>query len=345
MNVHELPMILFTVIAQMSVGTFIILGLIQLIASRRHDRQSVERLTEPVVYAIGPAMVLGLAASTLHMNDISNTLNVFRNLGSSWLSREIVFGMAFAALGFAFALMQWFKVSTIRIRQLVAAATALSGIALIWSMAQIYYSLTTVPAWNTPIVPVHFFATTLLLGALAAGCALMLTAMVRQRRQGAADGGAGGRSGGSAPADSTQGPGGKGALAVLVRTRVAQINAPTSNTEWALTTRTVQWLAVASAVVGMLILVSYPLHITDLATGGATTSAAVFSGPFFVTRLVLLGVSAVVLMLFTYRAAGQALREHPTLLTALITAGFVLAFIAEMMGRSLHYDSMLRIGI
>ena len=191
MNVHELPMILFTVIAQMCVGTFIVLGVITLIASRRHDVRTVERLTEPVVYAIGPAMVLGLAASTLHMNDITNTLNVFRNVGTSWLSREIVFGIAFAALGFAFALLQWFKIATIRVRQLVAAATALTGIALIWSMSQIYYSLTTVPAWNTPIVPAHFFATTLMLGALAAGSALMLTATIRHRRQRTTTGGTG----------------------------------------------------------------------------------------------------------------------------------------------------------
>ena len=344
MNVHELPMILFTVIAQMCVGTFIVLGVVQLIASRRHDVRTVERVTEPVVYAIGPAMVLGLAASTLHMNDISNTLNVFRGVGSSWLSREIVFGMLFAGLGFGFALMQWFKIGTFRIRQLTAVVTALAGVGLIWSMAQIYYSLVTVPAWNTPIVPVHFFATTLMLGALAAGCALMLTAMIRRRRGAAGEA----PSTGSSPArdaEQPQGNGRTGAVATLVRARVTEINAPTSTSEWVLTTRTVQLLAVASAVVGVLILVSYPLHIADLATGGATTSAAVFSGAFFIARLVLLGLSAVVLALFTYRTAGEAVREHPTLLTALITAAFVLAFVAEMMGRSLHYDSMMRIGI
>ena len=346
MNVHELPMILFTVIAQMCVGTFIVLGVITLIASRRHDVRTVERLTEPVVYAIGPAMVLGLAASTLHMNDITNTLNVFRNVGSSWLSREIVFGIAFAALGFAFALLQWFKVSTIRVRQLVAAATALTGIALIWSMSQIYYSLQTVPAWNTPIVPFHFFATTLMLGALAAGCALMLTATIRHRRQRTT----GDTGTGTEPTEDTGSSEGSGegsgkALATMVRTRVAQINAPTTTTEWTLTTRTVQWLAVASATIGVLVLASYPLHIADLATQGATTAAAIFSGTFFATRLILLGIAAVILALFTYRAAGQALRENPTLLTTLMTAAFTLALIAEIMGRSLHYDSMIRVGI
>ncbi|QDB78689.1 dimethyl sulfoxide reductase [Georgenia sp. 311] len=345
MNVHELPMILFTVIAQMCVGTFIILGVVQLIASRRHDMRTVERLTEPVVYAIGPAMVLGLAASTLHMNDITNTLNVFRNVGTSWLSREIVFGIAFAALGFAFALLQWFKIGTIRVRQLVAAATALTGIALIWSMSQIYYSLQTVPAWNTPIVPLHFFATTLMLGALAAGCALMLTATIRNRRRPqTTDTEATSEATSEGNGEGT-GEGTGGALATLVRTRVAQINAPTTTDEWTLTTRTVQYLAVASATIGVLVLASYPLHIADLATQGATTAAAVFSGTFFAIRLILLGIAAVILALFTYRAAGQARRENPIHLTTLMTAAFTLALIAELMGRSLHYDSMIRVGI
>lgn len=350
MNVHELPMIFFTVIAQLCVGAFIVLGVIQLLASRRHDRATVERLTEPIVYAIGPAMVFGLAASTLHMNDISNTLNVFRNLSTSWLSREIVFGMAFAGLGFAFALVQWFKVGTFRLRQLLAALTALAGVALVWSMAQIYYSLVTVPAWHTPIVPFHFFATTLMLGAMATGCALMITTMVRHRARvrgavddDAPDGVGGAPAGGSSPHAA---PSRTGAVATLVRNRVTEINAPTTQVEWTLTTRTVRWLAIVTAVVGVAVLISYPVHIADLAadpTGAA--SAQVFSGGFFVARLVLLALATVVLAIFVHRTAYRTAQEQPQLLATLITAGFVLAFVAELMGRSLHYDSMIRIGI
>lgn len=77
----------------------------------------------------------------------------------------------------------------------------------------------------------------------------------------------------------------------------------------------------------------------------SSASTQVFSGAFFVTRLVLLGLATVVLALFTYRTASAAAQERPQLLTALITAAFVLALAAELMGRSLHYDSMIRIGI
>ncbi len=338
MNVHELPMILFTVLAQLSVGTFIALGVIDLVLSRRTDQNTVRRITEPVVYAIGPALVFGLAVSMLHMNDITNMINVIRHVESSWLSREIIFGTGFAGLGFLFAAMQWFGWGSMWLRRAVAAATALVGVALVWAMAQIYASLEAVPAWNTPIVPFHFFMTTIILGGLAVACALMFTVMVRRRNEDRTP----------PPVEPvTETGAGIATLQTAVKTRVAQINAPTTDVEWRLTARVVQWLAVVAAVGGLAVLMSYPLHIASLAMGDETAraSAAVFSGTFFTVRLVLLGVAAVLLSLFVFRTAGQSVRERPQLLAGLITAAFLLALWAEMMGRSLHYDSMLRIGI
>ena len=340
MNLHELPMIIFTVLGQMSVGTFIVLGVIQLVAGLRHSSATVDRLTEPVVYAIGPALVLGMAASMLHMNDVFNVFNVFRHAGSSWLSREIIFGVAFAGLGTVFALMQWFKVGSFRLRQVVAAVTALTGIALVWAMSQIYQTLTAVPAWNTPIVPLHFFGTTLILGAIATGCALVATAVIRRGREG--------RAGGTPPrTDGGSGSGsGSGRVSTMVRSRVREINEPTTATEWQLITRTVQLLAVVTAVVGMLVLISYPVHIADLATDPTgARSAQVFSGAFFVTRLLLLGLASIVLALFGYRTASVAVLERPKGLLTLILAAFVIALIAEFMGRALHYSSFLAVGI
>lgn len=338
MNTHELPMIIFTVLGQMSVGTFIVLGVMQLIAGMRYDVKTVERLTEPVVYAIGPALVLGLAASTLHMNDVMNTLNVFRNVGSSWLSREIVFGLTFAALGFIFALMEWFKVGSFRIRQVVAALTALAGLGLVWAMSQIYASLETVPAWNTWIVPFHFFATSIILGALATGLALLLTAQIRKNAEV--------KAAAQHAEPVTQSSDEGGSVMTAVRARVQQVNQPTTAKEWALTTNTVAVLAVVTAVTGALVLISYPIHIGNLSTDAVgVVSAQVFSGAFFIARLVLTGLVSAVLAVFTYRTASQTVQDNPRLLTALMTAAFVLAFTAELMGRSLHYDSMLRIGM
>ncbi|HOA27400.1 MAG TPA: dimethyl sulfoxide reductase anchor subunit, partial [Arachnia sp.] len=124
MNTHELPMILFTVIAQLSVGTFIAVGVMDLLLSHRNDARTVRRVTEPVLYAIGPALVLGLLISMLHMNDVTNVFNVIRHWESSWLSREILFGIGFAGLGFLFAAMSWFRVGSDALRRVVGLLTA-----------------------------------------------------------------------------------------------------------------------------------------------------------------------------------------------------------------------------
>lgn len=287
MNLHELPMILFTVIAQMSVGTFVALGVMELAIGRRADQHTVRRLYEPVLYAIGPALVLGLLVSMLHMNDVTNVLGVVRNWETSWLSREILFGIGFAGLGFAFALTQWFQWFTQRVRGVLGLVTAIVGLGLVWSMSQIYSTLEAVPAWDTPFVAVHFFGTTVILGALAVGCALMLTALVRRRNEAAL----------TAPRPEpvpATGPD-RGGVALVsrlkalpsVRARVAEINAPTTNAEWELTTRVLQWIAVVTAVAGLVVLISYPLYITALAGSNEAGQAAVgvFSGTFFTVRL------------------------------------------------------------
>lgn len=180
MHVEELPLVLFTICAQMSVGAFVVLGMINVLGAR-HGRETVDRVTDPALYAIGPTLVFGLLASMLHLGNPVNALNSLRHLESSWLSREILFGVLFAGLGAAFAVSQWFKWFSPALRQALAVVTAVVGLALVWSMSQVYV-LVTVPAWDSWATPVRFFTTTFLLGSLAVGLALALDAAFRSRR-------------------------------------------------------------------------------------------------------------------------------------------------------------------
>lgn len=336
MNTHELPMILFTVIAQMCVGAFITLGIITVVGRAKYDKVTVERVTEPALFAIGPALVLGLGVSMLHMNDVMHTLNVLRHWDSSWLSREIIFGCAFAGAGFLFAVSQWYKLFSYQIRQVIAVIAAVFGICLVYSMSQIYYSLKAVPAWHTWIVPFHFAGTTILLGALAVGTAIMATISYRFKEDAAS----------AAPAkkaDEASRPSGS----LLTKLRKAPAPAAEDRgAQWEMATVTLQAIAVVTALTGTAILISYILHISNLAGGDpvAQASAGVFTGGFFFVRLALLAIAAILLALFTFRTAGQQL-SSPAPLTWIISIAFALAFVAELMGRSLHYDSMMRIGI
>ena len=84
MNVHELPMILFTVIGQMSVGAFWTLGAIHLYGySKKMSPETIDRITNTALYAAGPLLVLGFFAAFFHLGDPFNALNTLRHLGSS----------------------------------------------------------------------------------------------------------------------------------------------------------------------------------------------------------------------------------------------------------------------
>lgn len=186
MSTHELPLVTFTILAQMSVGAFVVLGLIQLIAGRKVSREQIDRLSDPALYAIGPAMVLGLIASVFHLGNPMNAANSILGIGHSWLSREIFFGSAFAVMGAVFAFAQWKKLASASLRQAFAIVTGLVGLGLVFSMSMVYM-LPTVPAWNSIATPIRFFLTTLLLGGLAVGAAFVFTVKRNAKRAEAVD--------------------------------------------------------------------------------------------------------------------------------------------------------------
>jgi anaerobic dimethyl sulfoxide reductase subunit C (anchor subunit) len=114
-----------------------------------------------------------LFASLLHLGTPRNAWRSLANLRSSWLSREILFALAFAGLGGLFAALRWSGAGAPALRSWVALAAGLCGVALVYAMAGVY-RLRTVKSWDTPLTAVSFFATTLLLGSLAVGTGLAL---------------------------------------------------------------------------------------------------------------------------------------------------------------------------
>lgn len=345
MNLDELPMIIFTVFAQMSVGAFVALGIIHVFGVPKWGRDTIERVTDPAIYAIGPTLVFGLIASMFHMNDITNTLNVLRHWDSSWLSREIIFGVAFAGLGFLFAIMQWFKLGSRNLRQIVAALAAIVGLALVYAMSMIYASVVTIPAWNTWAVPFQFFATTFLLGGLAVGAAILIHMSLRYRaasRDNVAP---------ASPDETVENESGGGVGTLVRKTRtqaktMASEPLSPSSTDAQAGVAIIRWVSIASVVIGVAIFIGYIFHIVNLATGVPEQQLAAeeYQTGFFLFRLAILGIAAVLLAVFTFKTANQEFK-NPQTLTVLMVTALVLAVISEFMGRYIHYETLFRVGM
>jgi len=88
-NLREWALIIFTVFAQMSVGSFVILGILHFLAARKIKLEEADRLSDRALLAIGPVLVLGLLASFAHLGNPLNAPRAVTNLATSWLSREI----------------------------------------------------------------------------------------------------------------------------------------------------------------------------------------------------------------------------------------------------------------
>jgi len=297
MTIRDWALIAFTILAQTSVGALWVLGVTRYFAGRKYKTEEVDLLTDRVLLAIGPMIVLGGVASLFHLSRPFNAYLAVANVGSSWLSRESTFGMAFATLVIFFTLLQWRKIGTLLLRNVIAWLAALVGLGLIVSMSSVYL-LPTYPAWDSWATPVAFFTATLLLGTLAMGAALVANYVYVQRKE----------------------PGHADAQSVLMRG----------------TLRWIAVTAVALLGVEVVALPIY-LGSLATGPAAALQSAQLMVDPFgwaLVLRVALAFLGAVFAM-FLYQNALNPGQEKR--LGKLAYAAFVLVLFAEVLGRFLFY--------
>ncbi|MGD0483435.1 MAG: DmsC/YnfH family molybdoenzyme membrane anchor subunit [Gemmatimonadales bacterium] len=169
----ERPLVAFTLLAQTAVGAFITLGALDVWAGGLTGRPSALAQSAGALLAIGPVMGVALLVSLLHLGTPTAAWRALANLRSSWLSREVLFALLFTGAGALFAILRATGTGTAGLRGAVAAAAALCGVALVYAMSRVY-RVRTLPAWDTPLTTVSFFATALLLGTLAVGTGMVL---------------------------------------------------------------------------------------------------------------------------------------------------------------------------
>jgi len=302
---REWALIAFTILAQMSVGAFVMLGVVHFFAVRKGGVLEADRLSDRALLAIGPTLALGLLGSLFHLGSPLNAPRAISNFATSWLSREIAFGVVFAVLGAVFAFMQWRKLGSPGLRTLLAAVTALVGLVLVYVMSRVYM-LPVVPAWNSLATPVAFFATTFLLGSMALGAAFVVNYSVLKRRN---------------VANDTTLALLRDALRVIALCALALLGV-----EFIVVPMQVATLASGSATAAM--------------SAGILANQ---NGALFLVRLLLVFLGAGVISVFIYQNASS--QGKVQVMGNLAYLAFALVLVAEIVGRWLFYASFARMGI
>lgn len=155
MGTWEWPLIIFTVLGEAAIGILLALWWL--------DRTPLDStLYKKATLTSGVLLVVALVASLAHLGHPEAAYRAVSHLGSSWLSREILFFVLTAAAW----LYLFFQVRQPKgSRRMAAGIAGLLGLLGILSSAMIYV-LPRVPAWDSAQTPLFFLLTTVLLGAL-----------------------------------------------------------------------------------------------------------------------------------------------------------------------------------
>jgi anaerobic dimethyl sulfoxide reductase subunit C (anchor subunit) len=172
MNTREWALIIFTTLAQLSVGMLFVLLIVRTYASGKLGSEKAAGLTNLPIYGVAGIMILALVASLFHLGKVVHVVGAVPNLATSWMSREVVCSVTFMVLTALFAIFEWRKIGSEGLRIILAWLAVVVGVVLLISMSMTYM-LAAQPAWNTLATPINFFVTALLLGILGSAAALV----------------------------------------------------------------------------------------------------------------------------------------------------------------------------
>jgi DMSO reductase anchor subunit len=152
------PLVVMTVLTQLSAGAFAAIWLLQLLGGA----------TRLGIAALASLTVSGLAlgASTFHLGRPVHAYRALKMWKRSWLSREVLMFSLFSAVASLYAGFLWLKLPG---GFTLGALTSLLGVLGVTSSACIYL-VPARPAWNTKHTVAEFYLSGALLGSLFAAC-------------------------------------------------------------------------------------------------------------------------------------------------------------------------------
>lgn len=97
MFAEEWPLLMFTLFMQLAVGSYIFLVIIRSLTIKT-DKEKSLKMTKTGMTLVGPTIIIALILSVFHLGSPFEAYRSIGNLGSSWLSREILLSGMFFAL-------------------------------------------------------------------------------------------------------------------------------------------------------------------------------------------------------------------------------------------------------
>lgn len=167
----ELPLVVFTVLAQTAVGAYITM------ASRLSQLGSTAKQYRPLLlsmFILWAFMAIGFAASTMHLGSPLRAFNALNRVGYSGLSNEILTGSLFFVLGGLYWLADLLKIFHGRVLKLARIIVTIVGIIFMAAMIKVYL-ISTVPVWDSSFTYAEFIGTVLMSGVLLGYALLNLT--------------------------------------------------------------------------------------------------------------------------------------------------------------------------
>ncbi|QGP91346.1 DMSO reductase anchor subunit (DmsC) [Neomoorella glycerini] len=152
----EWALVLFTLLAQMSVGLMVVAQALNL-----KQREGLK----PVLLWVGILMAASMIVSLGHLGSPVGAPLAVLNLKTSWLSREIFFSAGFFVLWLVSYYVEVRSGAGEGARAALGWLAGLCGIIALVSMANIYVH-TILPAWETAYTHIVFYSTALVLGAI-----------------------------------------------------------------------------------------------------------------------------------------------------------------------------------
>lgn len=166
-GLHELPLIIFTVLAQTVVGCWL---LFSFVLCRDNSAESRAYLHKVMLIPL-VLLAIGFIASIMHLGSPMRAFNSLNRVGESMLSNEIASGATFFALAGLYWLLAVLGKMPQGLAKIWLILTACIGLVFMYMMNNLYH-ISTVPTWNSALTSWQFYLT-MVIGGTALAYALL----------------------------------------------------------------------------------------------------------------------------------------------------------------------------